>query len=104
MIPNQYSQLDQPRAEGSARSSLPRPNLQFLSSPPPSRTPQTGISMTPPPPQKVPEYTLTVQATDMDGDGSTTTAKAIVEILDANDNPPMFEPKKVCPPPPHPIQ
>lgn len=57
--------------------------------------------MTPPPPQKVPEYTLTVQATDMDGDGSTTTAKAIVEILDANDNPPVFEPKKVCPPTPY---
>lgn len=45
--------------------------------------------------QKVPEYTLTIQATDMDGNGSTTTAVAIVEILDANDNAPMFDPQKV---------
>ncbi|XP_073911866.1 cadherin-3 isoform X2 [Castor canadensis] len=44
--------------------------------------------------EKVPEYTLTIQATDMDGDGSTTTAIATVEILDANDNAPMFEPQK----------
>ncbi|KAM8776637.1 cadherin-3 [Rhynchonycteris naso] len=44
--------------------------------------------------EKVPEYILTVQATDMDGDGSTTTAVAIVEILDANDNAPMFDPLK----------
>lgn len=44
--------------------------------------------------EKVPEYTLTIQATDMDGEGSTTTAKAIVEILDANDNAPEFEPQK----------
>ncbi|XP_037062135.1 cadherin-3 isoform X1 [Peromyscus leucopus] len=44
--------------------------------------------------EKVPEYTLTIQATDMDGEGSTTTAVAIVEILDANDNAPEFEPQK----------
>ncbi|XP_013359392.1 PREDICTED: cadherin-3 [Chinchilla lanigera] len=44
--------------------------------------------------EKVPEYTLTIQATDMDGSGSTTTATAIVEILDANDNAPMFDPQK----------
>ncbi|XP_037371874.1 cadherin-3 [Talpa occidentalis] len=44
--------------------------------------------------ERVPEYTLTVQATDMDGDGSTTTAVAIVEILDANDNAPVFDPQK----------
>nr|XP_013010420.1 cadherin-3 isoform X2 [Cavia porcellus] len=44
--------------------------------------------------EKVPEYTLTIQATDMDGNGSTTTAVAIVEILDANDNAPMFDPQK----------
>uniref|UniRef100_A0A2K5IP16 Cadherin domain-containing protein n=1 Tax=Colobus angolensis palliatus TaxID=336983 RepID=A0A2K5IP16_COLAP len=43
---------------------------------------------------KVPEYTLTIQATDMDGDGSTTTAVAVVEILDANDNAPVFDPQK----------
>lgn len=48
-------------------------------------------------PQKVPEYTLTIQATDMDGEGSTTTAVAIVEILDVNDNAPEFEPQKVTP-------
>lgn len=44
--------------------------------------------------EKAPEYTLTIQATDMDGDGSTTTAVAIVEILDANDNAPVFDPQK----------
>ncbi|XP_023565162.1 cadherin-3 isoform X1 [Octodon degus] len=44
--------------------------------------------------EKVPNYTLTVLATDMDGNGSTTTAVAIVEILDANDNPPVFDPQK----------
>lgn len=44
--------------------------------------------------EKVPEYTLTIQATDMDGEGSTTTAVAMVEILDVNDNAPEFEPQK----------
>ncbi|XP_038168813.2 cadherin-3 [Arvicola amphibius] len=44
--------------------------------------------------EKVPEYRLTIQATDMDGEGSTTTAVAIVEILDVNDNAPEFEPQK----------
>ncbi|XP_011908042.1 PREDICTED: cadherin-3 isoform X1 [Cercocebus atys] len=44
--------------------------------------------------EKVPEYTLSIQATDMDGDGSTTTAVAVVEILDANDNAPVFDPQK----------
>lgn len=34
----------------------------------------------------------------MDGEGSTTTAEAIVQILDANDNAPAFEPQKVTPP------
>lgn len=48
-------------------------------------------------PQRVPEYTLTIQATDMNGDGSSTTAMAIVEILDANDNAPVFEPQQVMP-------
>lgn len=33
----------------------------------------------------------------MDGDGSTTTAVAMVEILDANDNAPVFDPQKVMP-------
>nr|KAF6318284.1 cadherin 3 [Pipistrellus kuhlii] len=44
--------------------------------------------------EKVPQYTLTVQATDLDGEGSTTTAVAIVEVLDANDNAPVFDPQK----------
>ncbi|XP_068847902.1 cadherin-3 [Capricornis sumatraensis] len=44
--------------------------------------------------ERVPEYTLTIHATDMDGDGSSTTAMAIVEILDANDNAPVFDPQK----------
>ncbi|XP_054566842.1 cadherin-3 isoform X2 [Eptesicus fuscus] len=44
--------------------------------------------------EKVPTYTLTVQATDLDGEGSTTTAVAIVEVLDANDNAPVFDPQK----------
>ncbi|XP_010610627.1 cadherin-3 isoform X2 [Fukomys damarensis] len=44
--------------------------------------------------EKVPEYTLTIQAADMDGEGSTTTAVAIVEILDANDNAPVFDTQK----------
>ncbi|XP_064345096.1 cadherin-3 isoform X2 [Camelus dromedarius] len=44
--------------------------------------------------ERVPEYTLTIQATDMDGDGSSTTAVAMVEILDANDNAPIFDPQK----------
>ncbi|XP_007938594.1 cadherin-3 [Orycteropus afer afer] len=44
--------------------------------------------------ERVPEYTLTIQAADMNGDGSTTTAVAVVEILDANDHAPMFEPQE----------
>lgn len=44
--------------------------------------------------EKVPEYRLTIQATDMDGEGSTTTAEAIVQILDANDNAPEYAPQK----------
>ncbi|XP_015423296.1 PREDICTED: cadherin-3 [Myotis davidii] len=44
--------------------------------------------------EKVPEYTLTVHATDLDGEGSTTTAVAIVEVLDTNDNAPVFDPQK----------
>ncbi|XP_007198241.2 cadherin-3 isoform X3 [Balaenoptera acutorostrata] len=44
--------------------------------------------------ERVPEYTLTIQATDMNGDGSSTTAMAVVEILDANDNAPVFAPQK----------
>ncbi|XP_069860824.1 cadherin-3-like [Dipodomys merriami] len=44
--------------------------------------------------EKIPEYTLTIHATDLDGEGSSATAVAIVEILDANDNAPVFESQK----------
>ncbi|KAM5262716.1 cadherin-3 [Ctenodactylus gundi] len=44
--------------------------------------------------EKVPRYTLTIQAADYDGHGLGTTAVAIVEILDANDNAPVFDPQK----------
>lgn len=47
------------------------------------------------PPQRVREYTLTVQAADLDGDGLTTTALAVIEIADVNDNAPEFDPKMV---------
>nr|XP_013801638.1 PREDICTED: B-cadherin-like [Apteryx mantelli mantelli] len=43
--------------------------------------------------ERVREYTLTVQAADLDGDGLTTTALAIIEISDVNDNAPEFDPK-----------
>lgn len=49
-------------------------------------------------PQRVREYTLTVQAADMDGEGLTTTATALIEIVDINDNAPEFDPKMVCGP------
>uniref|UniRef100_A0A2K5INX4 Cadherin domain-containing protein n=1 Tax=Colobus angolensis palliatus TaxID=336983 RepID=A0A2K5INX4_COLAP len=60
----------------------------------PSDCTHSGLPLSSLSPQKVPEYTLTIQATDMDGDGSTTTAVAVVEILDANDNAPVFDPQK----------
>lgn len=47
------------------------------------------------PPQRVREYTLTVQAADLDGEGLTTTALAVIEIADVNDNAPEFDPKTV---------
>lgn len=47
------------------------------------------------PPQRVREYTLTVQAADLDGEGLTTTALAVIEITDVNDNAPEFDPKTV---------
>uniref|UniRef100_A0A8B9PGU3 Cadherin domain-containing protein n=1 Tax=Apteryx owenii TaxID=8824 RepID=A0A8B9PGU3_APTOW len=43
--------------------------------------------------ERVREYTLTVQAADLDGDGLTTTALAVIEISDVNDNAPEFDPK-----------
>ncbi|XP_033928455.1 B-cadherin-like [Melopsittacus undulatus] len=43
--------------------------------------------------ERVREYTLTVQAADLDGEGLTTTALAVIEIMDVNDNAPEFDPK-----------
>ncbi|XP_051485397.1 B-cadherin-like [Apus apus] len=43
--------------------------------------------------ERVREYTLTVQAADLDGEGLTTTALAVIEITDINDNAPDFDPK-----------
>ncbi|XP_019360909.1 PREDICTED: cadherin-3 [Gavialis gangeticus] len=43
--------------------------------------------------ERVREYTLTVQAADLDGEGLTTTATALIEITDINDNAPEFDPK-----------
>ncbi|XP_044519092.1 cadherin-3 [Gracilinanus agilis] len=44
--------------------------------------------------ERVAEYTLTIQAADMEGEGLSTTASAVVEIADANDNAPIFDPQK----------
>lgn len=43
--------------------------------------------------QKVPQYTLIIQATDMEGNpmyGLSNTATAVIKITDVNDNPPEF--------------
>ncbi|XP_012860621.1 cadherin-1 [Echinops telfairi] len=42
--------------------------------------------------ESVPQYTLVVKATDLQGDGLSTTAKAVIFITDTNDNPPVFNP------------
>ncbi|NXH16013.1 CADH1 protein, partial [Bucco capensis] len=42
--------------------------------------------------ETTPKYTLMIQAADQEGTGLTTTATAIVEVTDANDNPPVFDP------------
>ncbi|XP_027703391.1 cadherin-3 isoform X2 [Vombatus ursinus] len=44
--------------------------------------------------ERVAEYTLTIQVADMEGEGLATTASAVVEISDANDNAPVFDPQK----------
>lgn len=43
--------------------------------------------------QKVPQYTLIIQATDMEGNpmyGISNTATAVIRVTDVNDNPPEF--------------
>ncbi|XP_075289448.1 cadherin-1-like [Opisthocomus hoazin] len=42
--------------------------------------------------ETTPNYTLIIQAADQEGMGLTNTATAIVEVTDANDNPPVFDP------------
>ncbi|XP_066494038.1 cadherin-1 [Tiliqua scincoides] len=42
--------------------------------------------------EKIPEYKLILQAADMQGQGLTNTATAIITIKDINDNPPIFDP------------
>ncbi|XP_029464186.1 B-cadherin-like isoform X2 [Rhinatrema bivittatum] len=44
--------------------------------------------------ERVREYTLTVQAADLDGSGLSTTASAVIEIIDSNDNAPFFDPSQ----------
>ncbi|XP_040266682.1 cadherin-1 [Bufo bufo] len=49
---------------------------------------QTGLDR-----EKYPQYTLTITATDQEGEGFTTTGKAVITVTDTNDNPPIFDPK-----------
>ncbi|XP_068848662.1 cadherin-1 isoform X2 [Capricornis sumatraensis] len=42
--------------------------------------------------ESFPTYTLMVQAADLNGEGLSTTATAVITVLDANDNAPRFDP------------
>ncbi|KAM9183016.1 cadherin-1-like [Mergus octosetaceus] len=42
--------------------------------------------------ETTPNYTLIVRATDQEGKGLSTTATAVIEVTDANDNVPVFDP------------
>ncbi|XP_021488159.1 cadherin-1 [Meriones unguiculatus] len=42
--------------------------------------------------ESYPTYTLVVQAADLQGEGLSTTAKAVITVLDINDNAPIFNP------------
>ncbi|XP_069724393.1 cadherin-1 [Phaenicophaeus curvirostris] len=42
--------------------------------------------------ETTPNYTLIIQAADQEGLGLTNTATAIIQVTDANDNPPIFDP------------
>lgn len=50
--------------------------------------------------QTTPNYTLIVRATDQEGKGLSTTATAVIEVTDANDNIPVFDPTMVLSSPP----
>lgn len=45
--------------------------------------------------QTYPTYTLVVQAADLQGEGLSTTAVAVITVTDVNDNPPVFDPTMV---------
>uniref|UniRef100_A0A8D2MAY5 Cadherin domain-containing protein n=1 Tax=Zonotrichia albicollis TaxID=44394 RepID=A0A8D2MAY5_ZONAL len=47
--------------------------------------------------ETTPNYTLIIQAADQEGFGLTNTATAIIKVTDANDNPPVFDPKGSSP-------